>query len=93
MEVDSLGHVPLHVGCGYGGDPDWAHGSWRGPNWLEGTTYDFTDPAVAGRTQWGVVDHVGRATLNGDVGWGLFEHGTMGRHAPSGFTDFMSVAP
>lgn len=93
MEVDCLAHVPLHVGCGYGGDPDWTHGSWRGPNWIEGATYDFTDPATASRTPWGVVDHVGRATINGDVGWGLFEHGTFGRHLPSGFTDFGSVAP
>jgi hypothetical protein len=93
LEVETLGHVPLHVGCGYGGDPDWAHGSWRGRHWIEGATYDFTDPAVAARTPWGVIDHVGRATLGGDVGWGLFEHGTMGRHLPSGFADFGAVAP
>ncbi|HTR71563.1 MAG TPA: hypothetical protein VMH41_15210 [Mycobacteriales bacterium] len=93
LEVDSLLGVPLHVGCGYGGDPDWTHGQWRGPDWLEGATYDFTDPEVAARTPWGVVDHVGRATCNGDLGWGLFEHGTIGKHLPSGFTDIGSVAP
>jgi hypothetical protein len=92
LEVDTLNHVPLHVGCGYGGDPEWTHGQWRGRGWLEGATYDFADPAIAGRTPWGVVDHIGRATCNGDVGWGLFEHGTMGRHDPSGFADFGSVA-
>jgi hypothetical protein len=85
--------VPLHVGCGYGGDSEWLHGSWRGPGWVEGVTYDFTDPAVAGRTPWGVIDHVARATAGDLVGWGLFEHGTIGRHTPSGFTDLGSVAP
>jgi hypothetical protein len=93
MEVDTLNYVPLHVGCGYGGDPEWTHGQWRGTDWLEGATYDFTDPAVEARSPWGVVDHVGKATCNGDVGWGLFEHGTIGRHLPSGFADLGAVAP
>jgi hypothetical protein len=93
LEVDTLGHVPLHVGCGYGGDPDWTHGAWMGRDWLDGATYDFSDPAVAARTAWGVVDHVGRATCDGQVGWGLFEHGTVGKHAPSGFGDLGAVAP
>ena len=30
LEVASLGYVALHVGAGYGGDPDWAHGSGAG---------------------------------------------------------------
>src|SRR5918995_1248505 len=30
IEVESLGYVALHVGAGYGGDPDWTHGQWRG---------------------------------------------------------------
>jgi hypothetical protein len=93
LEVDPLLGVPLHVGCGYGGDPDWTHGQWRGRDWVEGATYDFTDPAVDARSPWGVIDHVGRATCNGDVGWGLFEHGTIGRHLPSGFANIGAVAP
>jgi hypothetical protein len=93
LEVDALLGVPLHVGCGYGGDPDWTHGQWRGRDWVEGATYDFTDPAVDARSPWGVIDHVGRATCNGDIGWGLFEHGTIGRHLPSGFNDLGAVAP
>ena len=31
----SLGYVALHVGAGYGGDPDWGHGQWRGPGWVD----------------------------------------------------------
>ena len=55
--------------------------------------YDLTDPAiVARRMPFGVIDHVGRATCDGAEGWGLFEHGTMGRHDPSGFATG-TVAP
>ncbi len=93
IDVEPSCGVPLHVGCGYGGDPEWLHGSWRGPGWVEGSVYDFADPAVAGRVPWGVVDHVARATAGDHVGWGLFEHGTIGRHDPSGFADLGSVAP
>jgi hypothetical protein len=39
-----------------------------------------------------VVDHVARATCEGAVGWGLFEHASLGRHDPSGFADWTSVA-
>jgi hypothetical protein len=92
IDVEPSCAVPLHVGCGYGGDSEWLHGSWRGPKWIESATYDFTDPAVAARMPWGVVDHVARATAGDMVGFGLFEHGTIGRHAPSGFTDLGSVA-
>jgi len=40
-----------------------------------------------------VVDHVARATCEGGEGWGMFEHETFGRHEPSGFTGWESVAP
>ena len=96
--VASKGFVALNCGAGYGGDPDWAHGQWKGRGFIEGLTVDLTDPAVAGRIPFGVIDHVGHAVLtvgSGAVheGWGLFEHATIGAHAPSGFTDFFSVAP
>ena len=93
IEVASLGYVALHVGAGYGGDPDWGHGQWRGPGWVDSAVYDLNDPAIVGRIPFGVIDHVGRATLDGAEGWGLFEHGTMGRHDPSGFADWEAVAP
>jgi hypothetical protein len=93
MEVESLGFVALHLGAGYGGDSDWTHGQWRGRDWVEGKVYDLSDPANQAMFPFGVVDHVGKATIDGQVGWGLFEHGTIGRHDPSGFTDFSSVAP
>ena len=93
VEVESLGYVALNCGPGYGGDPDWSHGEWRGRGFVEGQTYDMNDPALLGRAPFGVIDHVGRATCDGATGWGLFEHACFGRHDPSGFTDFMSVAP
>jgi len=91
MEVDSLGYIPLHIGGGYGGDQGWTHGSWRGRNWVEGSVHDLTDPSLAAFVPFGVIDHVGRATWEGAEGWGLFEHGTFGRHDPSGFADWSSV--
>jgi hypothetical protein len=93
IEVESLLAVPLHVGAGYGGDADWSHGLWKGPGFTERVTYDVTDDAVAGRVMFGVVDHVARATIDGEQGWGLFEHAALGRHDPSGFADWFTVAP
>jgi hypothetical protein len=92
VEIDTLGFVALNCGPGYGGDPDWSHGQWKGRGWIEAARHDMTDPAVAGRVPFSVVDHVARATCDGAEGWGLFEHGTIGRHEPSGFSDFTSVA-
>jgi hypothetical protein len=93
LEVESCGFVALNAGTGYGGDPSWAHGAWKGRDWVEGVDLDLTEPSVAGMIPFGLLDHVGRATFDGHEGWGLFEHGTMGRHDPSGFADYGSVAP
>jgi hypothetical protein len=91
--VETLTSVALNVGAGYSGDPDWSHGQWRGAGFAEGAGYDLTDPAVAGRAAFSAVDHVARATCDGATGWGLFEHASLGRHDPSGFADWSSVAP
>ena len=94
VEVETLTAVSLNVGCGYGGDPEWTHGSWRGEGWVESAAYDLRDDAVRGRTAFSVVDHAARATTSdGDVGHGIFEHASMGRHDPTGFADWTSVQP
>ena len=98
LEVESRLAVPLHVGGGYGGDPDWIHGTWKGAGFAERVTYAMDDPAVQGRFMFGCVDHVGRALCSqggadGHEGFGLFEHFCIGRHDPSGFADFFSLAP
>ena len=90
--------VPIHVGGGYGGYSDWLHGVWKGPKFAERLSYDMTDPAIIGRSGFGVIDHVGRAVCHQPggatvEGWGLFEHGALGRHDPSGFADWLTVAP
>lgn len=100
LEVESLLGVPIHIGGGYGGDSDWTHGVWKGEKFTERLTYSMSDPDVAGRVMFGVIDHVGRgvatvASEDGDSvveGWGLFEHGVLGRHDPSGFSDWFDVA-
>jgi hypothetical protein len=97
LEIEVLTSVPLHVGAGYSGDPDWAHGRWMGREWSSTSVHDLTDPGVAGRIPFGVTDHLARATLHSEdgseEGWGMFEHSSMGRHDPSGFADWSSVAP
>ncbi|GAA3516763.1 hypothetical protein GCM10022294_28820 [Dietzia aurantiaca] len=49
-------------------------------------------PGVTGMLPYNVVDHVARARCNGAEGWGMFEHANMGRHDPSGFTDWIDMA-
>ena len=90
--------MPIHVGGGYGGDPDWGHGQWKGPAFTERLTYDMTDPAVVGRVPFGLTDSVGRAVWHEEgkepqEGWGLYEHGVLGLHEPTGFTDWFTHAP
>src|SRR4051794_27452273 len=63
LEVETLTSVPLNVGAGYGGDPDWSHGRWMGREWSASSRYDLTDPAVAGRVPFGVSDHLARGRL------------------------------
>ena len=93
VDISTLTSVPLHVGAGYNGDPDWTHGRWMGQRWASTAVYDLTAPEVAGRIPWGVTDHLARAVMDGEEGWGLFEHASIGRHDPSGFADWSSVAP
>jgi hypothetical protein len=93
LEIEPLIGIPLNVGCGYGADPEWTHGVWKGDGWVEGSTYSYDDPAVTGRAAFSLWDHVARVTFEGHEGYGIFEHGCIGAHAPSGFTDLTSVAP
>ena len=92
VDLETVTSVPLHVGAGYTGDPDWSHGRWMGREWSSCAVYDLSDPAVAGRIPFGVTDHLARARLGGEEGWGMFEHASMGRHDPTGFADWSSVS-
>jgi hypothetical protein len=93
VDVETLGFLALNVGAGYGGDADWSHGQWKGKGWVEGASYDLTDPAVAARVPFGVIDPVARVTCDGAPGTGIFEHASIGRHDPSGFADVGAVSP
>ena len=64
-----------------------------GEGWIDRVTYDLNDPEILKTLGFGMLDHVGKATCNGAEGYGLFEHTNVGRHDPSGFADFSSVAP
>jgi hypothetical protein len=90
LEVDILTSSPLAIGAGYPPADDWQHGTWRGRGWTDRRTYDLSQPHAL--AAYGVTDHAARFRLDGRIGHGIFEHGSFGRHDPSGFTDFNSVA-
>ncbi|MFC9677748.1 hypothetical protein [Streptomyces sp. NPDC056949] len=93
LGVEILASSPLAVGAGYPPADDWQHGTWRGRDWTDRRNYDLSDPAAHPLAAYGVIDHAARFTLDGQVGHGIFEHGSFGRHDPSGFTGYDSVAP
>ncbi|WP_424214847.1 hypothetical protein ACN20G_23805 [Streptomyces sp. BI20] len=93
LGVEILASSPLAVGAGYPPSADWQHGTWQGRNWVDRRVYDLSDPAAHPMAAYGVTDHAARFTLDGRIGHGIFEHGSFGRHDPSGFADHTSVAP
>ena len=94
LDIEPLGPMPLSVGLGYGPDDDgWNHGRWMGESWTQRVDHDLDDPAVEARVAWSMIDHAARATLDGHVGYGIFEHFALGRHDPSGFPDLTTMAP
>ncbi|MER6519659.1 hypothetical protein ABT246_22755 [Streptomyces sp. NPDC001553] len=93
LGVRVLNSSPLAVGAGYPPAADWQHGTWQGRAWTDRRVYDLSDPTAHPMAAFGVTDHSARFTLDGRVGHGIFEHGSFGRHDPSGFTDHTSVAP
>jgi len=93
IEIEPLTNAPLSLGTGYQPDPAWSHGEWKGRGWVERQTYDLTDPAVVAHTPFGLFEHAARVRCGDAIGYALFEHGSIGRHDPSGFKDLASVAP
>ncbi|MFI6340377.1 hypothetical protein [Streptomyces sp. NPDC050535] len=92
LAVEVLTSSPLAVGAGYPPADDWQHGTWRGHGWTDRRVYDLSGPAAHPLAAYGVIDHAARFTLDGQVGHGIFEHGSFGRHDPSGFAGFDAVA-
>lgn len=92
LGVEILNSSPLAVGAGYPPAAGWQHGTWQGRGWTDRRVYDLSDPTAHPMAAFGVTDHSARFTLDGQVGHGIFEHGSFGRHDPSGFADYSSVA-
>ncbi|ODQ95002.1 hypothetical protein BFG51_13635 [Dietzia alimentaria] len=97
LEVESRLYAPIAFGSGYGGDSTWAHGSWKGEGFTDRVTFDLTDPQVMAGAAFSLIDHVGHAVCteaDGTTreGAGLFEHGVIGPHHPSGFPDWTDGA-
>ncbi|MFB7467022.1 hypothetical protein ACFCZ1_26605 [Streptomyces sp. NPDC056224] len=92
LGVEILNSSPLAVGAGYPPAADWQHGTWQGRGWTDRRVYDLSDPSAHPMAAFGVTDHSARFTLDGQTGHGIFEHGSFGRHDPSGFADHSSVA-
>ncbi|WP_275461603.1 hypothetical protein [Streptomyces noursei] len=93
LTAEVLTSSPLALGAGYPPADDWQHGTWQGRGWTNRRVYDLSDPTAHPRAAYGVTDHAARFTLDGRTGYGIFEHGSFGRHDPSGFTGYDSVAP
>ena len=99
FEVRVTQLIPLHmaVGSGYGLDADWRHGMYQGP---DPRVQHLTLPAeVAAQRSgmFGVTERLSRFDYDGPegarVGYGLFETLFIGAHRPTGFADWLAVAP
>jgi hypothetical protein len=91
--------LPLHmaVGSGYGLDADWRHGMYQGPD-LKVQHLAMSAEAAAQRSgMFGVTERLSRFDYTGPegarTGYGLFETLFIGAHRPSGFADWLAVAP
>jgi len=81
MEARTLVPLYLDAGTGYGERNDWRHGMYQGALKTESVSFRIgkNDPAL-----YGMIDSVGRFTLDGQVGYGLFEYGFVGRFHKAG---------
>jgi hypothetical protein len=74
VDVEPVLPVHIGVGTGYGFDGDgWKHGAYQGELVVQGKVYDLSTDEGRG-AMFGIVDAVARFTIDGQVGWGLFEH-------------------
>jgi hypothetical protein len=82
----------LCIGTGYGLDPDWRHGMYQGPEpVVHGLVLKVDE--IKGLAQYAVVDQVARFEYDGNVGYGLYEHGFFGPFNKYGMADGAAVAP
>ena len=83
VEITPMTHVYVMVGTGYGLEPDWKHGMYKGKLCVENLTLDMN--ADKDR-MFGLCDNAANVVVNGgDVGYGLFEWGFFGPFERYGF--------
>ncbi|MBS2545751.1 hypothetical protein KGQ19_02595 [Catenulispora sp. NL8] len=91
--------LPLHmaVGSGYGLDADWRHGMYQGPDLVVQQVVLPAAEAAAKSGMFGITERLSRFDYDGPeglrTGFGLFETLFIGAHKPSGFGDWLAVAP
>ncbi|NUR63934.1 MAG: hypothetical protein HOV87_35550 [Catenulispora sp.] len=91
--------LPLHmaVGSGYGLDADWRHGMYQGPELVVQQVVMPAVEAAAKSGMFGIAERLSRFDYDGPegarTGYGLFETLFLGAHRPSGFADWLAVAP
>jgi hypothetical protein len=82
----------IGIGTGYGLDADWRHGMYQGPEVVvQGVHKSVAE--IAGLGQYGPVDQAARFEYEGNVGYGLYEHGFFGPFDRCGLADGAAVAP
>jgi hypothetical protein len=84
IEAEPLHPNYLAIGTGYGMEADWRHGMYQGELVVQNHVYDLTDAGMEKRKR-GLVDNLARFTLDGDVGYGLFEFAILGPYDHYGF--------
>lgn len=73
LQVEPQVSIHLGVGTGYGFDPEWRHGKYEGDLVVQQRQWNLrTEDGRA--PMWGIVDASARFTLDGRVGYGLFEY-------------------
>jgi hypothetical protein len=90
VDVTILTTAFIAVGTGYGMEADWRHGMYQGKLVVQGLAKPVAEVRPIG--QYGVVDHVARFEYDGNVGYGLHEHGFFGPFAKYGMKDAGSGA-
>ena len=91
IKCESLLPNWVSIGTGYGIDSDWRHGMHQGKDVVQGLVLEVDE--IKPLAQYGIVDHVGKFSYDGNVGYGLYEHGFFGPFAPMGLEDRGSLAP
>ncbi|MBW2275278.1 MAG: hypothetical protein JRG96_18585 [Deltaproteobacteria bacterium] len=86
VKCEPLTHTFIGIGTGYTHiEPDWRHGMYQGPLVVQGREYEVADIATLGQLI--LVDHCARYSYQGNVGYGLYEHGFIGPFEKYGMKD------